>query len=352
VTGHLWVREETPARRLALSPLLLLEAPYRLGAWLHRGAYRWGLRERVRLPVRVISVGNLSVGGSGKTPFTGWLARQLRARGRKVAILSRGVGGSRSADVTVVSDGERVLASPAEAGDEPVLLAGECPGVPVLAGRNRVALGHRAAAVFGAELVLLDDGFQHHRLHRDVDLVCIDSGTALGNGHVLPRGPLRESPGALRFADAFVWTRSEGAPPPAPWLPAGAPQFRANMAARGLRRPGAEHLEPLEFLRDRDVGVVAAIARPDRLADTLRAHGARVREIVQFPDHHGYRPRDLEALSPDHLWVTTAKDAVKLPPRWRREREVVVLEEAVDSPDAPALLEWLLARLHSAGVRK
>ena len=349
----LWALEESRARRALLSPLLLAEGFYRTGAWLHRGVYRWRLRAPARLPVHVVGVGNLSVGGSGKTPFVAWLARELVARGHKVAVLSRGVRGSASHDVIVVSDGERVLSVPAAVGDEPVWLAGAVPGVPVLAGYNRKALGLRAMALFGSELLLLDDGFQHHRLHRDLNLVCLDASLGLGNGHVLPRGPLREPISALRFADALIWTRVQDdlSVRDDPRLPAGPPRFRAQMRARQLRRTGGE-VRPLESLRDAEVGLFSAIARPDRLRRDVEACGARVVQTRNFSDHHLYARDDLESLDPSLRWITTAKDAVKIPPDWPAASRIEVIEEEVESPDRSELLDWLEAGLARRAARK
>lgn len=343
----LWRVDESPARRIALAPLWLVEGPYRLTAWLHRQMYVQGLRRRVRLDPDVVSVGNLAVGGSGKTPVVGWLASELRARGRSVAILSRGVGGRRQREVNVVSDGERVLLGPADAGDEPVLLAGQARGVPVFAGNNRVALGLRASALFGAEILIIDDGFQHHRLARDVDLVCVDAQLGLGNGHVLPRGPLREPAAALRYADAIVWTRvSNGAARPV--LPAPAtekPQFGIEMIARGLRRIGGRTLDPPETLRGRTVGLLAAIARPDRLRAELGALGAEVSMQRVFADHHRYRRSDIASLDPGVTWVTTEKDAVKIPASWAGETEICVLEQEVRPSHRGALIDFVLEKL-------
>lgn len=341
---YLYRREESALRRAALAPLLLAEGPYRLGARLHR----WlRTRRQVRLPAQVVSVGNLLAGGSGKTPVTGWLARELHASGRKVAILSRGVGGRRGDRVNVVSDGRHLLLGAREAGDEPVLLAAAVPGVPVLAGRNRVALGHRACAVFGAEVLLLDDGFQHHRLYRDLDLVCVDARLGLGNGHVLPRGPLREPPGVLRLADAIVWTRAprdfepeRAEPRVVRRLAPGAPQFAVGLEPEGLRALDGSEAQPLEWLRGRAVGVFAAIARPDRLSQTLAGLGAQVAELRTFRDHHLYTRRDMAALPAERPWITTAKDAVKIPPEWTEGRSVLVLEERLVAR-APELLSWL-----------
>ncbi len=349
----LWATEESATRRALLSPLLVAEGLYRGGAWIHRGVYRWGLRRPVRLPVQVVAVGNLSVGGSAKTPVVAWLARELAARGHKVAILSRGVRGAASRDVNVVSDGERVLSVPAAVGDEPVWLAGAVPGVPVLAGRNRKALGLRAMALFGSELLLLDDGFQHHRLHRDLNLVCLDACFGLGNGHVLPRGPLREPISALRFADALIWTRvpDDGSTRDDPRLPSGPPRFRVYIRVRQLRGSRGQ-VQPLESLEGVEVGLLSAIARPDRLRADVEAMGARVVQVKAFSDHHLYARAELESLDPGLRWLTTTKDAVKIPPDWSAEARVDVLEEEVESPDRAELLDWLEAGLaRRAGKR-
>jgi tetraacyldisaccharide 4'-kinase len=348
----LWQREETTARKLLLSPLLVAEGAWRVGAWLHRASYERGLRRRVRVPLRVVSVGNLAVGGSGKTPVVAWLARELRARGEKVAVLSRGVGGKRLREVNVVSDGARVLLGPEAVGDEPVWIAGSARGVPVLAGRNRVALALRARALFGAEVALLDDGFQHHRLARDVDLVCIDAGLGLGNGHVLPRGPLRESPRVLRRADAVLWTRAgkDFRPPDLPTV-RGRPHHVVAIVPTGLRDLESGRSGPLSPLEGEAIGILVAIARPDRLAGDLERLGARVLGRRFFPDHHLYREADLAPLDPTLLWVTTAKDAVKIPLEWVKGKRVAVLEEEVRVADGAKLLDFVLSRPRRAGAR-
>jgi tetraacyldisaccharide 4'-kinase len=343
----LWRRRDSALQRVLLAPLAAAECGWRLGARLHRGVYTRGWRARASLPCGVVSVGNLAVGGSGKTPLVGWLARALRARARRVAILSRGVGGSRVDDVNVVSDGERVLLPAAEVGDEPAWLAAETPGVPVLAGRNRLALGLRAVALFGVEIALLDDGFQHHRLRRDLDLLCIDAQLGLGNAHVLPRGPLREPPCALRRADALVYTRVRPgqALADAERMPAGVPRFSVAISARELRDAGGGAALPLDALRGRRIGLLAAIARPGRLERDLARFGAAVVERRIFPDHHGYRPDEIRGLAREIEWVTTAKDAVKIPASWLGGRRLWVLVEEVAPEQPDALLDFVLAGL-------
>jgi tetraacyldisaccharide 4'-kinase len=347
VPDWLYAREETPARRAALAPLVLLEGLYRAGARLHRAAYDLGLRRRVRLAARVISVGNLAVGGSGKTPVTAWLARGLATRGHKAAVLSRGVGGRRLREVNIVSDGGRCLAAPADVGDEPVWIARRAPGVRVLAGKNRAALGLRAVAL-GADVLLLDDGFQHHRLARDVDLVCVDARTGLGNGHVLPRGPLREPPARLARADALLLTRAEAGTPDPPGLPAAPRRFRLEIAPHALRDAATGESLPLAALRGLRCGVVCAIARPDRLLATARRLGAEPVALRRFPDHHLYRKEEIRGLDRAEPWLTTEKDAVKIPAAWLEPRRLLVVEEEVGGADAHALLEWLALRLASA----
>jgi tetraacyldisaccharide 4'-kinase len=340
---YLWRARETPAQRAALAPLLPLECAWRAGARLHRAAYERGWRERLSLPCAAVSVGNLAVGGSGKTPLVGWLARALRARGRRVAILSRGVGGARSREPNVVSDGTRALLGSADVGDEPVWLAQRTPGVPVLAGRDRWALGLRAVQLFAIDLALLDDGFQHHRLHRDLDLVCIDAAMGLGNGHVLPRGPLREPPRALGRAHALIFTRAQPPALPGP-LPvrAGIPRFRVAIAPRALHDLEGRELEPAAALRGRRIGLLAAIARPARFERTLAELGARVAARRVFADHHAYAPAEIRSLSRELEWVTTEKDAVKISPGWLEGHRLSVLVEDVAPEDPDALLDFVL----------
>jgi tetraacyldisaccharide 4'-kinase len=347
----LWRADESPARRALLAPLSLLEQGYLAGAALHRWVYEAGLRARVRLDARVVCVGNLAVGGSAKTPLAAYLARALAARGRKPALLARGVGGRLAREVNVVSDGARVYASAADVGEEPLLLAAAAPGVPVLAGVNRVALGLRAIAAYGVESLVLDDGFQHHRLLRDLDLVCLDAKLGLGNGHALPRGPLRERASALARAGALVLTRAQpgdSAPPGAERFPRDTPVFRVALRKLALRALDGGARTPLERLRGARVGLLAAIARPDRLADELRTLGAEVNALRVFRDHHPYAASDLAGLDPNLLWVTTAKDAVKIPPSWAAGPELVVLEEEVVPQDGEALAAWVESRLFTS----
>ena len=179
---------------------------YGLGAGLRRTLYARGWLRTKKLPAPVVSVGNLTVGGTGKTPVVACLARLLQDRGKRVAILSRGYGGQ-SRSVACISDGRQTYQKPPEVGEEPYWLARALPGVAVYTGACRFAAGMAAWKECKPDLFLLDDGFQHFQLHRDLDLVLLDAASPFGNGYLLPRGPLREPLTALAAAHSLILTR-------------------------------------------------------------------------------------------------------------------------------------------------
>ena len=337
------------ARELALAPLLPASWLYGLGAWLHRSLYRRGLLRAAQLPCRVVSVGNLTVGGSGKTPSAAWLAHALAGRGHRVALASRGYGRRGGGEPLVVSDGRHVLSRAELAGDEPLLLAAHAPGVPVLVARERALAGWRALAAFGTEVLVLDDGFQHHRLRRDLDLVLFDGATGFGRGGCLPHGPLREPSRALRAADAvgvIDGPLAERHETRVQRLAPDAFRFRARRRPRVLRRlSGGDATDPGD-LAGHKVGLLCGLARPGGLRRTVEALGAQVVAERTFADHHRYRPSDLAHLAEQApLWVTTEKDALKIPAAWAGTADVRVLAVALEVDDAPALLEWIESRL-------
>jgi tetraacyldisaccharide 4'-kinase len=341
--------EEPWWQQIVLLPLDLLAFVYAQGARLHRFVYDRGLRRRLRLGCRVVAVGNLSVGGAGKTPTVACLAGELRGRGHRVAVASRGYRRQGREPVVVVSDGRHVLSSVEEAGDEPLLLAAHAPLVPVLVGPRRGVVGQRAIASFGTDVLLLDDGFQHHSLARDLDLVVLDGHFGLGNGRVLPRGPLREPLSALARADAIGVVDGPLRERDERRLARVAPRarrFSARRVPRALRPLGGGALRSLDVLVGRDVGLLAGIARPDSLRRSLVALGARVVVERTFRDHHDYCRRDLEDLVKQApLWITTEKDALKLRPDWTGGAEVLALASQVELEDGEAFLDWLSTRL-------
>ena len=240
-------------------------------------------------------------------------------------------------------------AAGAAAGDEALVLAAHAPGVPVLVARDRVLAGLRAHALFGAEILVLDDGFQHHRLRRDLDVVLLDAGLGLGNGWVLPRGPLREPVEAIRYAHALGVV--DGELPPgeeaslARWC-RGALRFRARRRPLALRPLAGGPAQGPDALRGAEVGILAGIARPASLRRSVEALGARVVAVRRFPDHHRYRPGDVAGLAREApLWVTTEKDAPKIQPAWAAGADVRVLAIELEVADERAVLDWMEARL-------
>ncbi|MGQ9685062.1 MAG: tetraacyldisaccharide 4'-kinase [Thiobacillaceae bacterium] len=302
-------------------------------AGLRRLAYRHRLLPVHRLPVTVIVVGNISVGGTGKTPLTIWLVRSLQLAGWRPGIISRGYGGSQSGPAPVQADSD-----PAEVGDEPLLLARRT-GVPVWIGRRRAQAGGRLLAAHPEVNVLIaDDGLQHYALARDLEIAVVDGVRRFGNGWPLPAGPLREMPGRLYTVDAVVMHGGD-----ADWLRVRAPVYRMRLEPtrlRSLREPS--RTLPLDWLKGRRVEAVAGIGHPERFFALLRSLGAEVRPHA-FPDHHAFASRDL----PHGTVVMTEKDAVKCVPFARADDWVLEVDAVVD-PGLQTLIFNLLAPPHGS----
>jgi tetraacyldisaccharide 4'-kinase len=356
----LWWRGEAGRAGPLLPALDAAEALFRGAAAVRGALFDAGLARRATAPAAVVSVGNLAVGGAGKTPVAIAIAGRLQQRNRRVAVLSRGYGARRSGP-RVVSDGRRVLLAEPDAGDEPLLVARRLPGVAVLCGPSRAELARRAVTELGADALVLDDGFQHRALARDLDVVVLDATCPVGNGRLLPRGPNREPWAALRRADLAWITRADLVPPEA----LGALRRRAADATGGepvvSRHAVTDVLDgPLRAslgtgaLSGRRVALVCALARPDGFRRTVAGLGAQVVAEHVFRDHHRFTPLELERLlararaaSCDAV-VTSEKDAVRLgepavsDPIWR----VVRIEAEVLSGGAELErgLEGALAR--------
>jgi tetraacyldisaccharide 4'-kinase len=301
-----------------LSPVYLLVTTLRL--WLYRSA----VCRTHRLPARVISIGNITVGGTGKTPLVMFLAVLLAARGKKVAIISRGYRRTGHGTL-VVSDGKSVLATSAEAGDEPFLMATRLTGIPVIVNADRKAAGACACERFGAEYIIMDDGFQHVCLARDCDIVMLDAAQPLGNHHVLPWGPLREGAAGLARASVFVFSRANQSaamaqlPPHVQKVVQQRPVFTLNYQAGTVKTIDNLCTYLPTDLSGKKAMVFAGIANPRSLRQTITTLGVSICAEHYFPDHHPYTPDDLSALdrlAVQHgvdLLLTTEKDAVRLP---------------------------------------
>ena len=312
------MREKRAWHRL-LVPLTPL---YRGAVSARLTAYRRGWLRSSRLPVPVVSVGNLTFGGTGKTPTVIALVRDLVKRGRHPAVLTRGYG--RSATEPLVLIGPDPSATARRAGDEPLELANRLPGVPVVVDPDRVRGGIEALGR-DADVLVLDDGFQHLRLERDLDLVLVDAGDPWGGGRMPPRGRLREPMTGLARAHAVLVTKVAAGSSAvvdevqrmAEEIAPGMPVLSARLEPTSVRHNG-ESIGP-EVLAGRRVLATAGLGRPEGFAELLRAAGAEVVESRWFADHHPWSPADVDgvvqrAVELDATPVTTAKDAVKMPP--------------------------------------
>ena len=296
--------------------------------------YHAGILRRYPLGVQVISIGNVTAGGTGKTPVTEIFARTLAAEGRKVAILSRGYRRKEAPwwqrlftqvvePPLVVSDGRHVLLDSAVGGDEPYMLASNLPGVAVVVDRNRVKAGRYAVKRFGCDTIILDDGFQYQRLKHSIEVVLIDSTNPFGNGHMLPRGILREPVRNLKRADIIFLTKCRGD------VSAVKDEIRkynekaeiveCNHTPKSLRDVWSREEYPLDWLKGKTLCTLSGIASPKGFENSLRGLGAKVVWCERYADHHRYdssevlyalnRTADMGA---DAL-VTTEKDAVRFP---------------------------------------
>ncbi len=317
--------------------LSLLYSPLvRLRLWL----YNRNLAHSHSLGCLVISVGNLTVGGTGKTPVVEKLARELTREGRRVAILSRGYksasqpiwarwrqasqGETPQPGPRVVSDGQRVFLGPFLAGDEPYMLASNLPGVVILTGKDRVRSGLAAIRQWGVDTLLLDDGFQYLPLKERLDIVLVDRETPFGNRFLLPRGTLREPMSHIRRADILLVTKCDGSP---------LAELKSELRRHNRHAPIVEcaHLprylaqvstgekRALLFLRGLRVVALSGIARPESFENGLRRLGAEIVYSRRFADHHRFSEHELlrvleraKARSAAAI-ITTEKDAVRLP---------------------------------------
>jgi tetraacyldisaccharide 4'-kinase len=345
--------------------LSVLSAVYGRVARLRRSWYEHRPHARRRLDRPVISVGNLVLGGSGKTPVVEAMARLLREMGEQPAILSRGYarrrnveggrlralrfhlraaryGGQVGAQVVVVSDPERVLEPVERSGDEPQMLARALPGTPVLVSPDRYLAGRLAERHFGCTVHILDDGFQHLQLARTVDVLLVSPADL--EERVLPSGRLREGLDAARVADALVVSGSSDDAARVSSALGVAPVFRAETTFGALRPLGEGEAPAPPGAR---VVAVAGIARPERFFRALRSQGWNVVAELRYPDHHWYSPRDLaeinNAAQAAHarIVVTTEKDAVRVGQQaWWAALPMQVAIEPADEFRA-----WLRGRL-------
>src|SRR2546425_2878640 len=340
------VGDRTPGGWL-LAPLIPLSNLYGLAMRARAALYARGLLRQQILPCRVISVGNLTVGGTGKTPVVIALAAALRDRGRKVGVISRGYKRRSGTSFLEISDGRTLRGHPGDSGDEPFLIAQRCPGVPVAVGADRAMVGRYLLDRLALDTLVLDDGFQHLALRRDMDILVLDAGAPFGSGYRLPRGRLREPLSAMERASAVLVTRAsqtqrlDGLKAAVRAVAPAVPIWITDFAPSTVVQVGGEAAAEPSALKGERVLAVSGIGNPESFRRLLGAAGAIVVDHCVFADHHAYSEDDLgrirrsaEKAGVDRI-VTTEKDAVKLAQLDEvKNRQVELLAGRID-------LQWL-----------
>ena len=339
------------SRRLIMGVFYVFSLIYEQLVNLKLTMYRWGWAKKERLGCYVISLGNVTVGGTGKTPTAQHLAREISDMGYRVAILNRGYRAKWRGEVGIVSDGHTLKMDAETAGDEAFMLAKHLPNVPVLIGAQRAVTGRYAIEHFGAEVAILDDGYQHWQLERDMDILLVDAVNVFGNGYLLPRGTLREPLSHIDRADVCLMTKVDQAAPGAIahiWE-----TFRSynqdGLILESIHQPRqfvrlsdwyediAAGGVPVTEMEGKKVLAVSAIGNPASFEQTLADLGIEMVESMRYPDHHDYGERDMaevlyraETLGVEAI-VITEKDAVKVPgdvvrAKWRIPMYVISVE--------------------------
>lgn len=315
--------------------MMPLSTAYRAITQARLAAYRSGIFRTSKLAAPVISVGNITTGGTGKTPLVEWICRTIAGavestglpdfKSRKgICILTRGYGKLNPDEQVLVSDGNKILTDEGNAGDEPLLLAQNLLGIAaVISNPDRVAAGEWAIPNLGTEVFVLDDGFQHLRIARDLDVVTVDATNPFGGGELLPNGRLREPLSGLLRADCVVITRSDQVSDPTAINDAvrkivgNRPVFGSRMVTVGLRQVGGNHINASELL-DRPVGAFCGVGNPASFLTHLRKDGFNISFSRAFADHYKYSQTDVDSLTAQaqatgaQALITTAKDATKL----------------------------------------
>ena len=327
--------------------LLMVSLVYGGAVRLREAFYKNSILKPKKLPCFVISIGNLTVGGTGKTPMTIYMAKLVKSLGYKVAVISRGYKGGAEKTGGIVSNGHTIFMEPEKAGDEPFMMAAKVKNIPVVVGQNRYKAGWLAIKEFNPDVIVLDDAFQHLNLKRDIDIVLLDCGRPFGNAHLLPRGILREPISALKRGDALVATRFDSAPDyirqafmdKIENLAPGRPVFR-SFHVPNLYRPinGKKSMSGIELqnfapglLHGRRVVAFSGLARNNDFRRTVENLKCDLIDFFEFPDHHKYTEMDLQTIIQSSInaqaefILTTEKDYVRISDKTSWPVEIVVV---------------------------
>jgi tetraacyldisaccharide 4'-kinase len=340
---------KTPPVSLA-SALYTISLIYGAAQRLRDFAYRQRVFPSYRLPCKVICVGNITVGGTGKTPMTMHVAQEIKRLGYRAAIVSRGYRGDAESRGGIVSNGRSICMGPEQAGDEPYMMARALKEIPVIVGKNRYAAGILAVDKFQPDVIVLDDGFQHLRLKRDIDLVLLDHARPFGNGHLLPRGILREPISSLARGSACILTRypagrDKAATASIDLIKKYSPQRRVFTSShnpycyavksgqmisdsRGVERYSGQQIDGL---KKEPVFGFSAIAHNADFQNTVKSFGLNAKGFLEFSDHHRYTVHDLNNIQSKaenagvSRLITTEKDLVRLSPQNPFPLELIVV---------------------------
>jgi tetraacyldisaccharide 4'-kinase len=296
---------------------------YRTVIFLRRIFYSLHIFNKKKIVCPVISVGNITLGGTGKTPLVIQTADLLSHYKKQVVVISRGYGRNNESDIIEVSDGSSVLVDTQTGGDEPVLIASKLHGIPVVVGKNRYQAASFAMERFRPDVVVLDDGFQHIQLKRDIDIVLVDARNPFGSGKLFPAGILREPLGALRRAHAILITNTDStydmnALKETVQRNTRARIFTSQQVPVDMIDYRSNDIKPLSALRGSKVLALSGIARPDSFSSLLTSLGADIVATCTYPDHFNYQRSDLAAVFQKaadekvNMIVTTEKDAIRL----------------------------------------
>ncbi|MBW2569001.1 MAG: tetraacyldisaccharide 4'-kinase [Deltaproteobacteria bacterium] len=342
------------------SLLFVLSLCYGCAVRLRERCYKKGILRSKNLSCKIISIGNITVGGTGKTPMTIKVAEIVKRLGYKVAVISRGYKGRAEKTGGIVSNGKTILMGPDKAGDEPFMIASTLKDIPVVVGQNRFEAGCLTIQEFDPDVIVLDDAFQHLRLKRDIDLVLLDCRHPFGNNHLLPRGTLREPVSALSRGDAFIITRSDYAGDTIistftnklRKLTHGKPVFRSYhipnvyKAAKEKKRSIDRSLQNIlpcdpECLKEQKVFAFSGLAGNSDFRLTLENLKCDLIDFLEFPDHHNYSDIELNTIYKTYLeskadfLITTEKDYVRIAHRitWPVDLVVVNIEVSFGDDD-------------------
>jgi len=346
--------------------LLIASAFYGVIVRIRNILYNIFILKQNKLTCRVISIGNISVGGTGKTPMTIYLAEKLTMLGYKVVVISRGYKGKFEKKGGIVSNEKEILIEPDDSGDEPFLMAAKLKDIPVIVGQNRYDAGLLAIKNFSPEVILLDDAFQHIKLFRDIDLLLLDSGRPFGNFHLIPRGVLREPAGSIKRADALILTRSSSDNTEArnaisdvsdkqPVFDAYNTFYFFKVKKGGVSSQAAEFRnklsEDFSSFAGKKVVAFSGIAGNGQFRKSLEGFKCDLPEFFGFPDHHRYTAGDIERISKSvrdtkaDLVMTTEKDFARMGGKFGFPVDLVVVGVKMCLKDEKAFRDFILSKL-------